>query len=75
MISNERVQALIACDRETLIALMAVARSAGSFGGAGTWDIYLDPDIRGLLEASRALNARPATLTPPEGWIYPALDS
>lgn len=67
MISNERVQALIACDRDTLIALMAVAHAAGHSRGV-PWDIYLDPDIKALLDAARAENARPATLTPPKGW-------
>lgn len=73
MISNARVQDLIATDRETLIALIAIAVSSGSFGGKGTWDVYLDPDIKDLLDAARTLNARPAPLTPAKGskgWIY-----
>jgi hypothetical protein len=70
MISNEAVQILIATDRETLIALMAAAMAAGSWGGQ-SWNIYQDPDIRSLMDAARAANARPATLTPAEGWIYP----
>lgn len=67
MISNERFQALIACDRETLIALMAVAHASGAMRG-GLWHIYLDPDIKALLDAAKAENARPVTLTPPKGW-------
>lgn len=68
MISNERVQALIATDRETLIDLMAVAVAAGSWGGS-SWNIYLDPDIKALLEAARARNAQPATQTTIGGWM------
>lgn len=68
MISNEAVQRLIAIDRETLIALMAVAHAAGSWGGQ-PWNIYLDPDIKALLEAARALNAQPATRTTIGGWM------
>jgi hypothetical protein len=67
MISNERVQALIATDRPTLIALMAAAHANGAWRGA-TWDVYHDPDIRSLMDAAIALNREPATLTPPHGW-------
>lgn len=68
MISNERVQALIALDRETLIDLLAAAMAAGSWGGS-SWNVYQDIDIRSLLEAAKARNARPATLTPADGWM------
>lgn len=58
MISNEAVQRLIDLDRETLVALMAAAMAAGSFGGS-SWDVYQDMDIRALLDQARAVNARP----------------
>ena len=67
VISNERVQALIATDREALVALMAVAVAASNWGGHA-WDIALDPDIKALLDAARAANARPATQTTVGGW-------
>lgn len=67
MISNEAVQRLIACDRETLINLMAAAMSAGTFGSSH-WNVYLDPDIRALFEAARARNLQPASLTTAGGW-------
>lgn len=59
MITNESVQRLIACDRETLVDLMAAAMAAGSFGGSGVWNVWQDGDIRALIEAARARNARP----------------
>ena len=45
MITNERVRALIACDREALITLMAAARSRGLY------DVWKDLDIRALFDA------------------------
>jgi len=65
MIRNESVQRLIACDKETLIALMAAAADR-----YGDWNRDRDPDIRALIDAAKALNARAATLTPPQhAWM------
>lgn len=54
MISNERVRKLIACDRETLIDLMAVALANGF-----SHTYPADPDIRSLIDAARRQNAQP----------------
>ena len=64
MISNEAVQRLIACDRETLVALMAAAADRAAWA---TWPA--DPDIRALIDAARGMNAMPATRTPSGGWM------
>jgi len=63
VISNEAVQRLIACDREALIALMAAAADRQAWA---TWPA--DPDVRALLDEAQTRNARPATLTPADGW-------
>jgi hypothetical protein len=59
MISNERVQALIALDRDTLIALMAAAADPRGVPYPS------DPDVRALLDAARALNARAEAMSAP----------
>lgn len=69
MISNEAVQRLIACDRETLIALMAAAYAAGSVHLA-SWDVNQDMDIRALLEAAKVANYIPSTITHGEMWMH-----
>ncbi len=60
MISNERVQALIACDRETLIALIAVALASGR-GTGPHWNRFHDPDLRALMDEAERMNAPPVT--------------
>lgn len=59
MISNESVQRLIACDRDTLIALMALCMAVGKTGGERDFDAQLDPDIRMLLIFAWEQNAPP----------------
>ncbi len=61
MITNDRIQSLIAADREALVFLMAVAYSNGQQCG-GLFDIWLDPDIRALLDAARGACVMPQNL-------------
>jgi len=62
MISNEAVQRLIACDRDTLIALMALAMACGKIGGDRDFNNQFDPDIQALLATAWNQNA------PPDPW-------
>lgn len=59
MISNEAVQRLIDCDRETLIALIALAMT-GTSGMGPHWNSYHDPDIRMLMDTAQGTNTNPS---------------
>lgn len=69
MISNESVQRLIACDRDTLIALMAAAYADGSFHLA-RWEFAQDVDVQTLLDAAKVANHIPSTVTDGEAWMH-----
>lgn len=51
MISNDRVQALIATDRDALIELMAAAYADG--GMHHHWEVGMDPDITALMHEAK----------------------
>lgn len=59
MISNEAVQRLIACDRETLVTLMAQAMACSKPGGNRDFNEQFDPDIQALLATAWNRNAPP----------------
>ncbi len=59
MISNEAVQRLIACDRDTLIALMAAAWAEAHPFCIRPLELYRDPDIQALINAAKDANAPP----------------
>lgn len=58
MITNDRVQALIATDREALIELMAAAYQLGGMTGT-SFDVWSDYDMRALITDVRRLVAQP----------------
>jgi hypothetical protein len=69
MISNEAVRRLIACDRETLVALMAAAYADGSFH-LSRWEFAQDADVLALLDAAKVANHIPSTVTDGEAWMH-----
>jgi hypothetical protein len=60
MIANSAVRRLIETDRETLIDLLAVAYARGGMSG-GLWNVWLDPDVRGLLDEAQRRNGQHLT--------------
>jgi len=69
MISNEAVQRLIACDRDTLVALMAAAYADGSFH-LSRWEFAQDVDVQALIEAAKVANHIPTTIKDGETWMH-----